>query len=74
MQQLAFGLTERSGWWWYSQCGEKGGRGFGDARQIGCAVWVGPDAVTDSEFERYGSDGEGQPVCLSAIGGDDRGR
>jgi hypothetical protein len=27
------------------------------ARQIGCAVWVGSDAVTDSEFERYGSEG-----------------
>jgi len=26
-------------------------------QQLGCAVWVGSDAVTDSEFERYGSDG-----------------
>jgi len=27
------------------------------ARQLGCAVWVGSDALTDSEFQRYGSDG-----------------
>jgi hypothetical protein len=27
------------------------------AQQLGCAVWIGSDAITDSEFERYGSDG-----------------
>jgi hypothetical protein len=26
-------------------------------KKLGCAVWLGADAVTEAEYERYGSEG-----------------